>query len=85
MEAIEGLANAVMRGVAALGVVGERDADVEAACKVMRAELKAFILGEGDEYAALRSDVLAVGGALDGAAVAIVVANCALRIRKQAA
>lgn len=67
------LCQAVMRGVAASGVV----TDVDAACAVMRAEVKAFLFEA--EYAAERAAVIS-RSVSESTVVASLVAACVLKI-----
>ena len=82
-DAVAALCEAVMRGVAKLVKI----TDAEAACKIMRAEITAFIRGETAEYRDLRDEVL-VGGLrgtfAEGAVVTTIVANSVLHIKEAA-
>jgi hypothetical protein len=77
---VDSLCNAVMHGVAgAYTNKAELSARAEAACEIMRDEVKAFIFDE--RYASERACVLA-GSLSDRWVVAAIVANCIARIAK---
>lgn len=72
---MQGLCDAVMRGVVASGVVTE--ANIGRAVEVMRAEVKALLTG--DEYANERAVVMA-GTMPESVVLTSVVASCVLKI-----
>ena len=76
-NAAQALADAVGAGIRKLGVLGM--APVETEIAIAHQEILAFVTGEGD-YRAVR-DAATTGAAMYDAAIALVVNNCATRIR----
>jgi hypothetical protein len=77
MQDVTNLCNAVMKGVARSIPAGKKIADYGQAVEVMRAEVKALLMG--DEYGVARECVLR-GSLHDSYVIGLVVASCLTKI-----